>query len=173
MASYKTLLIPLIQEILVKEIGEANIPPLKWTRLSPTRYKFLVDIGEFTQVVTVEFEQLESSIEKQLYFPPKYRQLNNIYNVGFDVAGTETQFAKTDLKTLLSILSTVVDIVKDFISYMDRIDGLFIMASPKELDSKDISQKSNLYKAFISKQLQSIPDFDFDTYKDGFILIKK
>jgi hypothetical protein len=173
MASYKTLLIPLIQEILVKEIGEANIPPLKWTQVSSTGYKFLVDIGEFTQVVTVEFEQLKSSIEKQLYFPPKYRQLDNIYNVGFDVAGTEMQFAKTDLKTLLSILSTVVDIVKDFINYINRIDGLFIMASPKELDSKDISQKSNLYKAFISKQLQSIPDFDFDTYKDGFILIKK
>jgi hypothetical protein len=160
MSSYKTLLIPIIHELLIKEIGEANITPLKWTRVSPVRYKFLVDIGDFTEVVTVDFEQIEGDIK--YIFPPKYRNLDKIYNVGYEVSGTETQFAKTDLKTLLTILSTVVDIIKNFIENND-IDGLYVKGSEKEIGSGNTSQKTNLYKAFISKQLQQIPQFGFDT----------
>ena len=171
MASYSTLLVPLINEILLKEIGEANIQPLKWTQVALTRYKFLVDIGDFTETVTVDFQKLSAIEHRQYYLPQKYRDLENIYNVGYGVSGTELQAAKSDLKTLLIILSTVIDIVKDFISKND-IDGLYIKGTPKELESKDISQKSNLYKAFIKKQLEQISDFSFDTYKDGFILIK-
>ena len=44
MASQSTLLVPLINKILLKEIGEANIQPLKWTQVTPTEYKFLADI---------------------------------------------------------------------------------------------------------------------------------
>ena len=156
----------------MKEIGEANIQPLKWTQVALTRYKFLVDIGDFTQTVTVDFDKFREDEIKQFYLPQKYRDLEDVYNVGYAISGTESQFAKSDLKTLLTILSTVVDIVKDFISKND-IDGLYIQATAKDIDSKDISQKSNLYKAFIKKQLEQIPDFGFDTYKDGFILIKK
>jgi hypothetical protein len=172
MASHSTLLVPLINEILLKEIGEANIQPLKWTQVAPTRYKFLVDIGDFTETVTVHFDQFSAMEHRQYYLPQKYRNLENVYNVGYAVSGVELQFAKSDLKTLLTILSTVVYIVKDFISKND-VDGLYIQGTAKELENKDISQKSNLYKAFIKKQLEQIPDFGFDTYKDGFILIKK
>jgi hypothetical protein len=170
MATHKTLLIPLVEEILLKEIGEANIPPLKWTKVSPTKYKFLVNIGDFTEMVTVEFDQFEDE-HKQFYLPQKYRNLENIYNVGYDISGTDIQFAKSDLRTLLTILSTVVDIIKNFIN-TNEIDGLYIQGTPKELDSKDISKKSNLYKAFIQKQLNQIPNYGSDTHRDGFILIK-
>lgn len=172
MSSHKTLLVPIIHELLIKEIGEANIIPLKWTRVSPIKYKFLIDIGDFTEVVNVDFETIINDIEKQFYFPPKYRNLQRIYNVGYEVSGSETQFAKTDLKTLLIILSTVVDIIKNFIENND-IDGLYIRGSEKEIGSGNTSQKTNLYKAFVSKQLQQIPQFGFDTYRNGFILIKK
>jgi hypothetical protein len=172
MSSYKTLLIPIIKELLVKEIGEANIQPLKWTKVSPFRYKFLMYINDLTEVISVDFQPITDQAEKQFYFPPKYRNLNKIYNVGYEVSGTETQFAKTDLKTLLTILSTVVDIIKNYIN-TNNIDGLYIKGSEKEIGSGDISQKTNLYKAFISKQLQQISDFGFDTYRNGFILVKK
>jgi hypothetical protein len=66
----------------------------------------------------------------------------------------------------------VVDIIKNHINTND-IDGLYIKGSEKEIGSGDISQKTNLYKAFISKQLQQISDFGFDTYRNGFILVKK
>ena len=171
MASYSTLLAPLIKEMLVKEIGEANINPLKWTRVTPARYRFLVDVGDFTEVVTVDFDKFIEDETKQFYLPPKYRNLEDVYNVGYEISGTELQLAKSDLKTLLTVLSTVVDIVKDFLSKND-VDGLYIRGTAKNMDSKDISQKSNLYKAFIKKQLQQITDFGFDTYRDGFILVK-
>ena len=177
MATHKTLLIPLVEEILLKEIGEANIPPLKWTKVSstskasPTKYKFLVDIGDFTEMATVEFEKFEQKEHKQFYLPPKYRNLEDVYNIGYAISGTDIQFAKSDLRTLLTILSTVVDIIKNFIN-TNKIDGLYIQGTPKELDSKDISKKSNLYKAFIQKQLNQIPNYGSDTHRDGFILIK-
>ncbi len=158
--------------MLVKEIGEANIQPLKWTQVALTRYKFLVDVGDFTEVVTVDFHKLIEPETKQFYLPQKYRDLEDVYNVGYAVSGTELQLAKSDLKTLLTILSTVVDIVKDFLDKND-VDGLYIRGTAKDTDSKDTSQKSNLYQAFIKKQLQQIIDFGFDTYRNGFILVKR
>lgn len=171
MASYKTHLISILNEVLIKEIGEANIPPLKWTRVSPIRYKFLADINDYTEVVTVDFEQIEDDISKQFLFPPKYKNLNKIYNVGYNISGDEIQYTKTDLKTLLTILSTVTDIVKDFIQ-KQSIDGLFIKGNSKQIGDSDISKKSNIYKAFIQKQLQQIPGYGVDTHRDGFIIVK-
>ena len=46
MASHKTLLIPILNEILMNEIGEANINPLKWEKVSPIKYVFLININE-------------------------------------------------------------------------------------------------------------------------------
>lgn len=172
MASHSTLLVPLIKEMLMKEIGEANIQPLKWTQATPTRYKFLVDIGDFTEVVTVDFDKFEEIEHRQYYLPQKYRNLENVYNVGYAVSGVESQLVKSNPKTLLTILSTVVDIVKNFLDKND-VDGLYIRGTAKDVDNQDISQKSNLYKAFVKKQLEQISNFGFDTYRDGFILIKK
>ena len=172
MSLHNTLLIPILNEILVKEIGEANIPPLKWTRVSPYRYKFLVDVNDFTEVVVVDFEQITEKTDKEFYFPPKYRNLKNIFNIGYNISGMETQYAKTDLKTLLTILSIVVDIIKHFINNHQSLDGLFIQGSEKELGSKDISQKSNLYKAYLKKQIDQIPGYKLDTYRNGFIVVK-
>jgi hypothetical protein len=172
MSSYKTILIPIINEVIMKEIGEANIQPLKWTQVSPVRYKFLIDINDYTEVVTVDFEVIEGDIEKQFYFPPKYRNLTKIYNVGYNISGDEVQYAKTNLKTLLIILSTVVDIIKDFIK-IQHPEGLYVRGSSKEISGNDISQKSNLYKAFIMKQIEQIPNFGVDTHRGGFIIVKK
>jgi hypothetical protein len=173
MASYSTLLKDILNEVLVNEIGEANINPLKWTQVSPVKYKFLVYINDLTEVVNVDFEQITDKIDKQFYFPPKYRDLNNVFNIGYEISGSEIQYAKTDLKTLLTIISTVVDIIKHFIEKNKQLDGLYIKGTPKEIGSEDISKKSNLYQAFIKKQLEQIPGYGYDTYRNGFIIVKK
>jgi len=170
MASRKTLLIPILNEIIVSEIGEANITPLNWTKISPIKCQFFVEINGKIEEVTVDFERI-GAVEKDYYLPPLYRHLNKIYNVGYDVSGAEKQFAKTNVKTLLTIMSTVVDIIKNFIKN-HHPEGLYIAGTPKTLAGWGESQKSALYKAFISKQLQQFPDFGFDTYRDGFILVK-
>jgi hypothetical protein len=173
MTSYKTFLVPLIKEILIQEIGEANIKPLDWKPISPYRYEFSIPINNTPETVTVEFNPIADKDVRLNYFPAKYRYLSDVFNVSYTIKGVEKQFAKTDLKTLLIIISTIVDIIKYFIKTRRNLDGLFIMGSPKELSNNDITQKNNLYKAFIQKQLYQIPEFGFDTYKDGFILVNK
>jgi hypothetical protein len=169
MSSKSTLLIPILEELLVKEIGEANIQPLKWSQNGPFRYSFYIEIEGKEERVEVNFNQFIDANGKQFYLPPKYSDLNNIFNVGYDISGVEKQFAKASLKILLTILSTIVDIIKNFIKYNPILDGLFIKPMEKETEN---NQKSNLYKAFIKKQLTQIPDYKYDTYRDGFILIK-
>jgi hypothetical protein len=169
MSSKSTLLIPILEELLVKEIGEASIPPLKWLQNNPFHYSFYIEIDGKEERVEVNFDQFIDDLAKQFYLPLKYRNLNNVFNVGFEVSGVEKQFAKASLKILLTILSTVVDIIKNFIKYNSILDGLFIKPMEKETEN---NQKSNLYKAFIKKQLTQIPDYKYDTYRDGFILIK-
>ena len=169
MASFSTLLTPIIESIILQEIGEANIAPLNWKRVSTYRYKFLVDINDFTEVVTVDFDQITDKEHREIFFPPKYRNLYNIFNVGYHISGVEKQFAKTDLKTLLSILSTVVDIIKDFLKTQSLLDGLYIQAT--EINTGEM-KKTNLYKAYIKKQLEQLPGFSVDTYRNGFIIIK-
>jgi hypothetical protein len=171
MASLSTHLVPIINELLIKEIGEANIPPLDWKQVGEDNYKFLVDIGDYTEVVNVNFERIDK-LNREFYLPHKYRNLKYVYNVGYDVSGIEVQFSKSNLKTLLTIISTIVDIVKDFIEKND-IDGLHIKGTSKSFDSLDISQKSNLYQAYIKSQLKTIPGYGYDTYRNGYIIIKK
>lgn len=171
MSRQSTLLVPILEQILVKEIGEANIPPLEWKKVSPTRYKFLTYINDFTEVVTVDFEHIKDEVAKQFYFPPKYRSLENVYNVGYLIGRTEIQYAKTDLKTLLTILSTVVGTIKDFLANINP-DGLFIQGSEKELGSGDVSQKSNLYQAYLKKGIESIPGYKSDAYRKGNFIVK-
>lgn len=171
MASYSTLLIPILNEILVREIGEASIPPLKWDNISPNKYKFQIKINNQNEEVTVDFEAIQDESEKQYYLPPKYKDIRDVFNVAYQVQGTHIQYAKTDLKILLTILSTIVDIIKYYTKrYEPKV--LYIRGTPKELDSDDITKKSNLYKAFIKKQIDKIPNYGIDTYRDGFIIIK-
>lgn len=172
MSAFSTLLIPIIESLMLNEIGEANITPLKWKQISNYQYKFPVNIGDKEEVVNVDFENIESEDARYFYFPPKYRNLEDVYNIGYNISGVDIQFAKTDLKTLLTVLSTVVDIVKHFIQNNPSIDGLFIKGTAKELGSKDISKKTNLYKAYIKKQLDQVPGFGVDTYRQGFIITK-
>ena len=171
MASKSTLLTPVLEEILIKEIGEANISSLRWSQNGPFQYSFNVNIEGKDERVEVNFTQIIEDIYRQFYFPPKYRNLTNIFNVGYDISGSEKQFAKTSAKTLLTILSTVVDIIKDFIKHRSILDGLYIRPIEKETKNTN-PQKSQLYKAFIKKQLEQIPNYSYDTYREGFILIK-
>lgn len=170
MSSYSTLLTTILKEVLVKEIGEASIPPLKWSRTNPLVYKFLVDINDYTEVVTVDFEEGDDTF-KGIFLPPRYRDAKTFYNIAYNISGVKTQYTKTDMKTLLQILSTVVDIVKDFIQ-RNQPDALYIAASEKIKGSQDTAQKANLYQAFLKKGIGSIGGYRADNYRDGNIIIK-
>ena len=155
----------------MKEIGEANIPPLEWKQVSPIKYKFLVDINGYTEVVTVDFEKGDDD-EKDFYLPPKYRKVNTFYNVAYEVSGNENQFDKTDLKTLLQILATVVAVVQDF-TIKNNPEVLLIGASEKNLGKGDKTQKLNLYKAYIRKSLEKNNNYNSMLSKEGILVVSK
>jgi hypothetical protein len=166
-------MVPILKEILMKEIGEANLSPLNWKQVSPVQYKFLVDINDFTEVVTVDFEEFEEGNDelKAIYLPPRYRNAKTFYNIAYEISGVETQFAKSDMKTLLTILSTVVDIIKNFIN-KNQPDALYISATEKIGGEQNIKQKSNLYQAFLKRGIKQVPGYAIDTYRGGNIIIK-
>jgi len=163
-------MIPLLKEILIKEVGEANIPPLSFTRAFKNKYKALVDIGEFTETVTVQFDDFDQiPFSKQFYLPTKFQSLDKTYNVAYDVSGDDVQFSQSDIKTLLTILSTVTAIVKDFIASEDP-NALYIEATEKQ---EGKIQKSNLYKAYILQQLKTIPGYQAESRREGELIFKK
>jgi hypothetical protein len=166
-------MIPLLKEILMKEVGESNIPPLPFTRTSKNRYKALVDIGDYTENITVEFEDFhDESIhdaDRQYYLPNFLVDLPRTYNVAYDVGGSTTQLQKADIKTLLTILSTVTAIVKDFIASEDP-NALYIEATEKQ---EGKIQKSKLYKAYILQQLKTIPGYQAESRREGELIFKK
>jgi len=45
MSKFSTLLFPILNEILVKEIGESNISPLKWKKIYEEHYEFEITIN--------------------------------------------------------------------------------------------------------------------------------
>jgi len=170
MSKMSTLMVPLLNEILIKEIGESNIPPLDWKQVSPTKYGFTVNIGGFNERVVVEFDNFDPDlISKQFYLPRYLQDLDKTYNVGYDVSGDEVQFAQSDIKTLLTILSTVISVIKDFILSEDP-NVLYIEATEKQGEK---IQKSNLYKAYILHQLKTIPGYQTISRRKGELIFKK
>ena len=169
MSSLSTNLIPILEQLLVKEIGEASIPPLKWEQLTPLKFRFEIYIEEDLSYVNVEFER-GGDAAKEFFLPPVHRNVKSFYNVGFDVDGTESQFAKTNIRTLLQIMSTVVDIVKYFTK--TRNPDAFSFIPSEKINNKGLKQKSNLYQAFIKKGINSIPGYASDTYRDFYIIVK-
>lgn len=171
MSRLSTLIIPMLNELLVKEIGEANISPLPWTKVSSDRYTFKVDIKGSMEDVTVYFQLMDDSI-KHFCIPPRYVDLGVTYNVAYSVGGQDYQFAKTGLKTLLVIMSTIMDIVKDFVQ--DNSPAvLYILASEKMLGSGDNTQKSDLYHAFLKNSINRLGGYGWDSCKDGYVIVKK
>lgn len=156
MSLTSTLLIPILKEILINEIGESNISPLKWEKINGGFYKFPIKTNTIQEDIEVSFEPLWILPEyKQKYLPLRLQNSENSWNVAYGIQGNDTQFEKSDLKTLLTVLSTIIDIIKDFI-LNKQPDALLIKATEKNDGDK---VKSDLYKAYIKKQIHSIPSY--------------
>lgn len=173
MSKQSSLMIPLLKEILIKEIGESNIPPLPFKRVSKTKYKALIDVGDFTENLTVEFESFHdinvSDEDRQYYLPDFLIHKPKTYNVGYDIGGSTIQLQRSDIKTLLTALSTVTSIIADFIK-SEEPNALYIEAEEK-LGNKP--QKTNLYKAYILQQLKNIPGYQSESRREGELVYKK
>lgn len=172
MSKFSTLLVPILNEVLVKEIGEANIPPLKWKKIDDEHYEFEIDVfGKgWEETVEVFYSPLWLNQQvQQYYLPPQLWNSEKCWNVAYTVGGTDTQFTQSSVKVLLQILSTVIDIIKDFISSKEP-DAIYISATEKE---ENKIQKSSLYEAYIKKQLNQISGYTNESRRGGVLIVKK
>ena len=171
MSSASTLLIPMLKEVLLKEIGEASVPPLPWRKLNTVAYLSEITLDGIEIPINIDFQDFDKFPEnKQYNLPDKLQNIHNSYNVAYMVGGSEEQFKTATVKDLLQILSTVVDVCRDFIDSIDP-NSLFIKETPKTISDKK-RQKSILYQAYIQKQLDSLPGYHAAKRRDGYIVGK-
>ena len=122
----------------------------------------------------VQFELIEDDISKQYYFTkvPNYKD-KEFYNVSFTINNIENQALKSDIKTILKIMTTLSYIVKEFIQN-NNPDGLYIEATNKDINlMTGKEQKSYLYQAYLDKQIKTLTNYSLYTIRDGFNVIKK
>lgn len=162
------LLKSVLNEVLLNEIGETNIKPLNFTKSSEfedIEYKFEIPINKKEEIVTVVFQSFNniSNKEKEIYLQADLQSSRNCYNAGFEIGGNEVQLEKSDMKTLLIILSTVSSIIKSFI-HDKKPDAVFIMGNYK--------QKSRIYSAYVLKQIESISGYQAMRHRTGWLIRK-
>jgi hypothetical protein len=174
MASLRTLIIEILDKIVINEIGEASIEPLDYKKISNDNYSFIFEFNDVSYVVKVRFTEIWDDIIKQYYFSkvPNYKD-KEFYNVEFTINNIENQALKSDIKTILRIMTTLSYIVKEFIQN-NNPDGLYIEATNKDINLlTGKQQKSYLYQAYLDKQIKTLTNYNLYTIRDGFNVIKK
>lgn len=146
--------------------------------------KFDTPIGN----VNIEKYAMEPDEASMLKMPPIVNQSldfyknkpganTDLYNIGYDVEGSETQYAKSSYKELVKILYTVMTDVKKFIEEKNPF-GIVIFTTSKDESSgplADDPQKLAIYKYIVSSNIPNgytIADVKF-LNKKGIIIYKK
>ena len=151
----------LLTEIL-NEFGDLKgIEPVKWQRVSD-RYLFQVDNNKvecsfspwtYQELVDVIIPSVDNEVFQDTVVKKRALLLNS-YNLGFTVNGRSDQAKKTDVQTFLVILSTIVEIAKDFIETNNPFI-LTIFSSSKFGGISNDKQKDLVYTEISRQHLPS------------------
>lgn len=171
----------LLLERVINEVGDLNnIHPHLFDMGSNDSYSFKDALGNR---VAVEFQKYDNETVDFLNkndFKSNILEYNNSYNVLYHINGKQSQLYKSDYKTLVKILKTILNIIEDFISKNDVKYITFYAANKDEnvFLSKTDPQKSKLYKAILISNLKKFPNWSFadtQTGEDfkGFVFYKK
>jgi hypothetical protein len=132
---------------LVNELNEVfdfnNIKGYKLNRLSNRHFQ-AKEIG-----LDINFIDIKG---KLLDFLPEYLNPKNSFNVSFSINGTDDQAYKTDLKSYLPIMKSVVNVIKEFIQ-SDDPDLLMIISSDRTGAKSNDPKKDKIYKVLVQKFL--------------------
>lgn len=162
------------------EIGDLKgVEPYPMRNISPYGADFKLDNDVHVHIVTNPI--IEKS-KLKFDFGEVENYLQDIYNVGFDVGGSQTQFKKTNYLTLLRIIRSVVEVIqyqiKKYASINYKGDPLpiyvFFAGGKSDLEAES-PQKKKLYQQVILKNLGS--DWETGTVnyngKTGFYIREK
>lgn len=148
---YRTFLSGDLYNKLDEAFDFENIEIHPIQRLNNTVYTFDVDFDGTTVEVYVDFIAM---MRDDITLIPLLDSAKTIYNVGYAIGDTmETaQFKKSGLRTLIKILKTVVECIKEFIS-RNKPDILLFYAAGKKNKEVDDLQKMNIYRSIADKHL--------------------
>jgi hypothetical protein len=168
----------LLYEQIIKEVGDLeNITPYEWNKISKIKYNFLDKDGD---KIYVDFQLYDKNDLESIEFSSNIQDPTKVYNVSYSLQGKQSQYKKDDYVSLIKIIKTVFDILKDFITN-ESPSGITFFAGNKNEDfilSKTDPQKGRLYKTILLKNLSKFPGWSFtdtnlgDDFK-GFIFYKK
>jgi hypothetical protein len=94
--------------------------------------RFIADINGESVGVLVWVDHLHSSEVGDLDIAPVFSRDGEVYHIGFQVGGKDSQYTKTDMRSYSRILKTVADILAEVVLENDlatRKKNLYLMAS--------------------------------------------
>lgn len=150
---------------IVNEIGDGSSKSFPWFN----KFYTLGNSGLFTMFLAPLPDDVSDTKipEIQVTFA---KLKPDTYQVGYSVNDTDLQSFKTDSKYYLRIVSTVMNIIKEFLKkYNPRI---LEIDSIDKSDVKIPGQKSRIYIAYIEKNAPSL-GYRFGHDKNKLILIKQ
>jgi hypothetical protein len=164
----------LLKEV-INEVGDLrNIVPLEYNKDNNT---FIVPYKghEYTGKVTFTFLNKQGL---KLFKVPPVVNLDNIdtgYNIGYSIEGVASQFIKSNISLLLSVLKTVSIITGEFINkHPDAI--YFIFAESKVGIGFDEKQKLGLYKHIVGQNIPQgfrIGEASIAGIAEGIFIVRK
>ena len=155
---------------ILKEVGEATSAPYKWKKASTKRrtvfFTFTTD-QDTSYKVSLENLKYKDFKENDKEYPaievtfgitPNDMPTNVSYGGNVSIV--------TNKGEMYRVMSTIVDIIKDYIKRNDNIKAIIYEPIKKGKTRKD--QRNDLYMAFIKKQ---IPTAKFED-SDGSVIVK-
>ncbi|WP_286984195.1 hypothetical protein [Haliea sp.] len=132
----------------LEEVGEASQKPYKWSKSESSRFPGTIDYSFIT----------DKDTEYQAYFAPTSP---GFYEFGFSAEDGDLS-ATINKGELFRVMSTIVDIMKDFVTTTpwDRIE--FEGSKDFERVEKGVEDKrrDKLYRAYLKKNLSNFPNID-------------
>jgi len=166
----------IIKESSIKEIGDLkNIQTYSYQKIKPNSYTFETEFGN----VDVNFD--EFFYKDWEGFKVDYNQYDysgKVYNISYTIDDVTSQIEKTNYKELIKIMSTIRDIVEDFISSSSPY-ALLMFGIDKSGGVSSDKQKNSLYLLLASKHLPPNYRISKATIKDpgieykGYVMFKK
>jgi len=142
-------------ENILNEVGDLkNIKGYEYILKGKDEGSFTIHLNNNEIAVNVIIKRAEDDIKSLFNFPPIIKaDQKEMYNVGFLVGGEDTQFEKTNLSILMRILKTVMDISLDLIKKYPNDTIFTFFATSKTGKGFNDSQKMNLYKLIMQKNI--------------------
>lgn len=147
------------------EVGDLNnIKPYDFSNIKSMDNQFETDLGHTVDVIVSELEvDGEDIIIQHSPAIQKESSKTTYYNIEFTVEDSDTQYQQTDLKYLMRILKTVVEILTEVIIATDNeieddsIQQNIYTIFPESKFGEMLTdkQKYSLYKVILSKNLPS------------------